>query len=279
MKKCDVCSEEVKMPYKCNYCDSYHCSKHRIPEKHNCPKLKTGSIQRPNTKQEQSSSRTLSSSNIPIPNLLLNTSATALLLGAIFLTYILQIIIVETFGADTAELLFVLSYDNYWHVWTWVTSIFAHGGFLHLIINIMVLFFFGTVVEQQLGKKKFILFFITAGMIAGIAQVTVMFLFVPETTTAGVVGASGAITALLGYLTILKPRLPVYLFFFIPMPIVVLTVAFSLYSIGIIVLFGFGAGQVAHIAHLAGVIIGLIYGYRHWGKVSLPNQYSPGLRK
>jgi len=135
-----------------------------------------------------------------------------------------------------------------------LTSIFAHASFLHLLVNSMVLFFFGPALELKIGKKKFLYLFFGAGILATISQLFVM----PPNTV--ILGASGAILGVLGTLTILAPRLPVLLFFFIPMPLWVLTVGFGTLS-AVLVVFAPG-GSIANMAHLTGVVVGFGYGYK-----------------
>jgi len=92
----------------------------------------------------------------------------------------------------------------------------------------------------------------------------------------GVVGASGAALALMGVLTILKPDLTVYLYFILPLPIWVLTGGTVVISTLLIVAGSGGAGGIAHVAHLVGVLIGLGYGRYVKDKVRLPSQYRFG---
>jgi membrane associated rhomboid family serine protease len=75
-----------------------------------------------------------------------------------------------------------------------------------------------------------------------------------------VLGASGAIAALMGVLTVLNPNLRIYLYFVIPMPLWLATGLFAAYSILASTGGGIGFGGVAQFAHLAGLGIGLLYG-------------------
>ena len=74
--------------------------------------------------------------------------------------------------------------------------------------------------------------------------------------------ASGAIAAVLGVLTVLNPNLRIYLYFIIPMPLWVATALFAAYSILVSTVGGIGFGNVAQLAHLAGLGIGLLYGLK-----------------
>jgi hypothetical protein len=83
--------------------------------------------------------------------------------------------------------------------------------------------------------------------------------------------------AVMGVLTILNPDLKVLLFFFIPMPLYLLTIGYAIFSVFFVAAGGPGAGGVANVAHLAGLVIGLVYG-QHLKKhgVSAPSQLQMG---
>lgn len=138
--------------------------------------------------------------------------------------------------------------------WTLLTSIFLHAGFLHLFVNGFVLFSFGPVLEMKIGRRRFLYVFLGSGVIAGAAQLLIL---PPEVV---VLGASGAILGVLGTLTVLAPKLPVLLFFLIPMPLWVATLGFGVLS-AILAFYTIG-GQIAHLAHLTGLVVGLACGYK-----------------
>lgn len=181
---------------------------------------------------------------------------TYVFLAIIWITFFVQSIVLQLFPVMFGRI-FVLSTGNPLYVWTWVTSIFAHGSFGHILINSIVLYFFGPLVERRMSPKKFVALFVLSGMAAGLSQIGAAIVL---GETSAVVGASGAIMALMGILTVLNPNLRVYLFFIIPMPLWLLTIGFALYSVFIAIGAGIGAGQVAHLAHLVGLVIGLMYG-------------------
>jgi membrane associated rhomboid family serine protease len=104
------------------------------------------------------------------------------------------------------------------YLWTLITSIFVHASFAHLFFNMISLFFLGTLVEKIIGKKRFVVFFLISGIVAGIFFAVLAGFFgtgigakiFGDATSSGV-GASGAIFALVGVLTILIPKKKVYL--------------------------------------------------------------------
>jgi membrane associated rhomboid family serine protease len=183
-------------------------------------------------------------------------------LGLMWITFALQILTSVILGRPLlAETLFVLRSDSIVRVWTWFTSIFAHGGFGHIAVNSIVLYFFGPVVEKRIGSRKFAVLFLVAGALAGLAQVGVYSLMNPNAIPTGVLGASGAVMAVMGLLTVLNPNLTIYLYFILPMPLWLATSLFVGYSV-FLGAGNVGAGGVAHLAHLAGVALGLLYGIK-----------------
>lgn len=138
--------------------------------------------------------------------------------------------------------------------WTLVTTIFVHGKFFHLLVNGIVLFFIGSALERRIGRNRFIYLFLGAGIIAAIAQILV------TAPAIVVLGASGAILGALGALTVLAPRMPILLFFIIPMPLWVLTVGYG--ALSAIFAFSGAGGPIGHMAHFSGLVVGLACGYK-----------------
>jgi len=142
-------------------------------------------------------------------------------------------------------------------IWTFVTSMFMHAGFGHLFVNMISLMLIGSFVEKLIGKKRFLWLYFVGGIFAsvlfvGIAAVTGMDLNVYA------VGASGAIFALGGLLAVLTPKLPVLVFFVIPMPMWA-AMGFLMFGLWALSLsFGLPIGNTAH---LGGLIVGLGYGF------------------
>jgi len=140
-------------------------------------------------------------------------------------------------------------------LWTFLTSMFMHGGFFHLFANMFSLFFIGSLIERILGKKRYLWFYLISGLFAGVLYVLIEFLF-PSNLPA--VGASGALFGLVGLLVLLTPNLPVYVMF-IPIPI-----KMKYAGPGILILLwiisraaNIGIGNTAH---LGGLVCGLVYG-------------------
>jgi membrane associated rhomboid family serine protease len=106
--------------------------------------------------------------------------------------------------------------DDYW---PFVTSMFLHGGWLHLISNMWALWIFGDNVEQRMGRGRFLAFYLLTGLAAGLAH-----LFANIGSTDPTVGASGAIAGVLGAYFILYPHARIIVLF----PILFLPLFFEL---------------------------------------------------
>ena len=141
--------------------------------------------------------------------------------------------------------------------WTFLTYMFLHAGPLHLAFNLLALFMFGGSVEERIGSRTFIWFYLLCGM-GGAALSFVLMQLVPIRLP--IVGASGAIYGVLVAFAWNWPDAPIYVFPF-PMPIpakwlVTFAVAISL----ILALPPFNGGDgVAHLAHLGGAAAGFLY--------------------
>ncbi len=130
--------------------------------------------------------------------------------------------------------------------WRFLTAIFLHGSLVHLLYNLFALALFGSILEKFAGGKKFLLVFFLSGIFANIVAVN----FYDSS-----LGASGAIYGILGALTILRPLMIVWAFG-LPMP---MFIAAILWTIGA-VLGIFMPSNIGHIAHLSGIIIGVLAG-------------------
>ena len=148
---------------------------------------------------------------------------------------------------------------------TLISSQFLHGGWLHLLGNLLFLWIFGNNVEDRLGRLRFLLFYLVGGAMAGLTQVAID----PESTIP-TIGASGAIAATLGAYLVLFPRARitslVFLGFFyqlIDVPaVIVLVFWFLLQLIDGIASLGVtdAGGGVAFFAHIGGFVFGALVG-------------------
>ena len=131
--------------------------------------------------------------------------------------------------------------------WTIITNLFVHGGFGHIICNMISLYFLGSFLIRLIGEKKFLVVYFLGGIVGNIFYIFLGPPFIPG------VGASGAIFALGGVLVIMAPGLRVFIIPIpVPVPLWIAIVVFLLIS--------FIPG-IAWQAHLGGLLLGLIAGY------------------
>ena len=163
-------------------------------------------------------------------------------------------------------------------VWQLVTYGFVHdeSGPWHLLFNMMAIYFFGREIEALLGRGEFYRFYFTAIVVAGIAWVASVQLSQPAfAAQTFLVGASGAVMAVVALFIWYFPRQTVYIYGVLPVPAWALGVLFVVLDLQ-----GAAAqqGNVAHVAHLAGAAFGLLYAWRGWSLGGL-SELSTQLRR
>ena len=131
--------------------------------------------------------------------------------------------------------------------WTLITAMFIHADFWHFFFNMIVLFFFGRALSGFIGQNKLMLVYFVGG-IAGNG----LYLLLGDSLSVAV-GASGAVYAVAGALTMIAPRIRVLLYFIVPVPLWIVVLVFF-------VIWSFVPG-VAWQAHIGGLVVGLIAGY------------------
>mgnify|MGYP001026944327 FL=1 len=144
---------------------------------------------------------------------------------------------------------------------TLVTSMFLHGSWMHLIGNLWFLWIFGNNVEDSMGHVRFLVFYLLAGLVAAGSHIAS-----EPSSTLPMVGASGAISAIMGAYLVLYPRARVYTLFIIIILIRVFPLPawfFLLYWLSIQVAFSMiqapgATGGVAFWAHIGGFGAGVI---------------------
>jgi membrane associated rhomboid family serine protease len=138
-----------------------------------------------------------------------------------------------------------------------VTSMFLHGGFVHIVGNMLFLWIFGDNVEDFYGHFTYLLFYLVCGIGAGLLHV----LFNWNSTLPSL-GASGAISGVMGAYLILYPRariLTLVFIFLIPVPAVIILVLWFVmqFASGISSLGMAASGGVAWWAHVGGFLLGM----------------------
>jgi len=145
-------------------------------------------------------------------------------------------------------------------IWQPVTYMFLHGGFGHILFNMLALWMFGVELERMWGTRFFLKYYFVCGV--GAALTTIVLSFVPlpifeHLWGALTVGASGAIYGILLAYGLYFPNRPIYIYFIFPVPakyfVMIMGGVSLLMSLG-----GTGSG-VAHATHLGGLVVGYFY--------------------
>lgn len=146
-------------------------------------------------------------------------------------------------------------------LWQFVTYIFMHGHPLHLLLNMLILWYFGAEIEMRLGEWGFLRYFLICGIGAGVFNFGVNVLFNDVSRLSHpIIGASGAIYGILAAYGILFGNRYFLVFFLFPMK----AKYFVLVMAAMELIMGVEASasdNVAHFAHLGGMFVGAIYIY------------------
>ena len=140
------------------------------------------------------------------------------------------------------------------HPWSPLTYMFVHGGFMHVLFNMLAVFFFGPPLERAMGGPAFLRYYLICGV--GAAMTSILLIQLIGTPT--VIGASGAVFGVMLAFAWRWPDAPIYVWAILPIK--------AKYMVGIL---GLGAlwstmqasrvGGVAHWAHLGGLVTGFVY--------------------
>jgi membrane associated rhomboid family serine protease len=138
--------------------------------------------------------------------------------------------------------------------WTLVTHVFVHANLLHLLVNVLALWFMGPEVEWMLGRRRYVILFLLSGIGGGILQT----MFAAPVTE--LVGASGAVCGVLLAFTTAYPEMPLraLLFFVIPVSMKAKTLGRGLVLVSLVCAVLNFFPQVGHLAHLGGALTGAL---------------------
>ena len=147
------------------------------------------------------------------------------------------------------------------HLITLLTSMFMHGGWMHIVGNMIYLWAFGPEIEDAMGSGRFLFFYLAGGLVAMLAQVAA-----DPLSRIPVLGASGAIAAVMGAFIVTYPRdrIKTVLFFFVFFRIAFIPAAFLIGFWFLMQVLNLGAvaqvhsGGVAYLAHVAGFLFGVV---------------------
>ncbi len=138
--------------------------------------------------------------------------------------------------------------------WQFVTYMFVHSNLSHLFSNMLGILIFGISVERSVGSKEFLLFYFLTGILCGV------FSFFFHYVTGGyyvfLMGASGAVYAILLLFAVIFPRSTIYIWGIIPLPAPIMVIAYTIFEL--VSQFS-SRTNVAHYAHLAGFGFAWLY--------------------
>ncbi len=160
--------------------------------------------------------------------------------------------------------------DRPWHLWNYLTYGFAHASLasktsvMHVLGNMFALFMLGRGVEEALGRKEFLRFYLIAIVVCGVGYAVPMLMMKQNF---GLVGASGGVSAVIALFIFMFPRATLSIWGVIPMPAWVLGVLLLVSNLGIAM---DRSSNTAWEAHLIGFAFGAAYYYFKWDFSSIP---------
>lgn len=141
--------------------------------------------------------------------------------------------------------------NPYFSFWPWqlITYQFIHGDFMHIFFNMLMLWMFGMEIENIMGSRKFLVFYLLAGIGGGLLQMLL------GSGYGVIIGASGAVFGVMVAFAMYFPDRLIYIYFLFPVK--------AKYMIGFMMVFEFlsvGDGSfIAHLAHLGGAFVGFLF--------------------
>jgi rhomboid family protein len=174
--------------------------------------------------------------------------------------FLVQLLASQSFrGPELEDEYFALSLYGLAHgyVWQLLTFQFMHAGWLHLIFNCVAIYFFGTPVEAALGPRRFLTLYLMSGVIGGLVQMALAFLF--PVFDGALVGASAGGYGLVAAFAVLHwtERFTLFIYFF-PLSMrgkTLLWASLGLALLGLLI----PKSHIANAAHLGGILTGFLY--------------------
>ena len=153
-----------------------------------------------------------------------------------------------------------LHFNTLFMPWQLVTYMFLHADFSHIFFNMFSLWMFGRIIERRLGTNRFLVFYFVCGIGAGLCQI-LMQLFTADSPFAATIGASGACYGILLAFGLLYPNQRIFLLI-PPIPIKAKWLVIGYAILEAYLAFNTNS-NIAHLAHLGGMLFGLLCLY-HW---------------
>ena len=137
-------------------------------------------------------------------------------------------------------------------IWQLVTYMFLHGGFFHILFNMLALWMFGTDLERTWGTRRFLFYYFLTGIGAGLTVV-----MLNPSSIVPTLGASGAIYGILLAFGLLFPDRPIFIWFVFPIPAKYFVMIFG--GIEFLSALSMPGDTISHVAHLGGLVVGFLY--------------------
>lgn len=146
--------------------------------------------------------------------------------------------------------------------WTFITNMFVHAGLWHILGNMIMLYFFGSFLLGLLGEVRFLIIYFVGGLLGN------LFFWLLGSSYVTVVGASGALFAVMGAMAVMRPKLKVLIWFLVPVDLWIVALFAAL-----LIASQMTSSTVAWEGHIGGLVFGLIAGFyfrrrergRFWG--------------
>ncbi|HIP62625.1 MAG TPA: rhomboid family intramembrane serine protease [Archaeoglobus profundus] len=268
MTKCDICGKEEPLPFTCRYCGGTFCADHRLPEKHNCPNFNVKYWNVPVKVKKRSKVEDIRDKVRTIT--LKVKGITAYGINTIILIICTILYFLKIFFAQVIDYYLALHPLLFLYMpWQLITSMFIHASFEHFFVNMLVLFFFGFELERRIGSTNYFKVFFLSGLAGNLAYLLYAYFINPYIPA---MGASAAIFGVMGCLAMVAPYINIIIF---PIPIPInIRIAILLFALFDLLLLPFTLQTgVAHIAHLAGLAVGLYLGKIIKIKIRLMSPY------
>jgi membrane associated rhomboid family serine protease len=192
------------------------------------------------------------------PTLLYRPTATRVIIKINILVFLLWIFLDQKFMIDN----FLVSWRSLQEgrVWTLLTSVFSHNLVFHIAVNMFAFYGFGTVLENVLGWKRFLVFYLLAGIVSSFGHSLLSDLLLGQPSLQAL-GASGAIAGIILLFSLMFPKEKILLLGIIPLPAITASLLFVGLDIWGLVAQTQGTSSIpiGHGAHLGGSFFGLIY--------------------
>jgi membrane associated rhomboid family serine protease len=202
---------------------------------------------------------------------------------AIILTNVIVFVLQQS-SAESAAITKVLAASSVeiferGHLWQLLTSTFLHADFYHILWNMLFLWFVGREMEAMYGTRDFVALYLSAAVVSTLGWAVFDYFSDPQSAHGYMMGASGAVMAIVVLYTLYNPRQEILLFFLIPIEMWLLVVIYIAYDAWMLIQGGPG-GKIAVASHLTGAAYGYLFKHfdLRWSRLPWNGARRPRLR-